>query len=124
MPRLILIDHDVVGIENLAPQGYWAEDLGRDKVLTTHVLCQRISPQMAVSSIRGRFQRSSAKDLQTKGRLVVFTCVDSIGTRRLIWQSLHHQAALLVDGRMSAEVIRVLAVDTPATDGYYATTLF
>jgi sulfur carrier protein ThiS adenylyltransferase len=37
---------------------------------------------------------------------------------------LRHHAALWLDGRMSAEVIRVLAVASPATDGFYATTLF
>jgi sulfur carrier protein ThiS adenylyltransferase len=31
---------------------------------------------------------------------------------------------LFVDGRMSAEVIRVLAADRPASDSYYATMLF
>jgi sulfur carrier protein ThiS adenylyltransferase len=31
---------------------------------------------------------------------------------------------LFVDGRMTAEVLRVLAVGEPATDGHYATTLF
>ena len=29
-----------------------------------------------------------------------------------------------MDGRLSAEVIRVLAADAPATDAYYPTTLF
>jgi sulfur carrier protein ThiS adenylyltransferase len=55
---------------------------------------------------------------------MAFCCVDSITTRRLIWESLRSRVAFFVDGRMSAEVIRVLAVESPATDGYYATTLF
>jgi sulfur carrier protein ThiS adenylyltransferase len=37
---------------------------------------------------------------------------------------VRNAAALLVDGRMSAEVIRVLAADHPATDTHYHTTLF
>ena len=56
--------------------------------------------------------------------LVVFCCVDSITTRRLLWESFRQQAAFFVDGRMSAEVMRVLAVAAPAADDYYATTLF
>jgi len=55
---------------------------------------------------------------------VVFCCVDSISTRRLVWESLRNDVALFLDGRMSAEVIRVLAVDSPVTDEYYPTTLF
>jgi sulfur carrier protein ThiS adenylyltransferase len=55
---------------------------------------------------------------------VVFACVDAIGTRRAVWEAVRSRAAFFVDGRMAAEVLRVLAVDSPATDAYYATTLF
>ena len=34
------------------------------------------------------------------------------------------RARFFADGRMNAEVIRVLASDRPAADSYYATTLF
>jgi hypothetical protein len=71
-----------------------------------------------------RFKRSTARSLAAQHRLVAFVCVDSIQARRLIWESLRGVAALYVDGRMSAEVIRVLAVQQPSTDAYYATTLF
>jgi hypothetical protein len=57
-------------------------------------------------------------------RQVVFACVDSIGTRRLLFETLRYQAAFFVDGRMSAEVLRILAVARPATDHGYETTLF
>jgi hypothetical protein len=124
MPHLTLIDPDLVAVENLAPQGYWPRNLGTAKVLATQALCQKINPQLEVSLLQGRFQRSCVKSLRAKDQLVVFCCVDSIVTRRLIWESLRCQAALLVDGRMSAEVIRVLAVASPAADDYYATTLF
>ncbi len=50
--------------------------------------------------------------------------MDSIVRRRLIWEAVKLQAALFVDGRMSAEVIRVLAVDSPASDDFYHRTLF
>jgi sulfur carrier protein ThiS adenylyltransferase len=124
IPQLTLIDHDLVGEENLAPQGYWPENIGQAKVVATQALCQRIYPPMAITSVQGRFQRSSARQFRTQNHLVVFSCVDSILTRRLIWEALRQQAAFLVEGRMSAEVIRVLAVTSPATDDYYATTLF
>jgi len=42
---------------------------------------------------------------------VLFCCVDSIETRRFIWQSVRERVAFFCDGRMSAEVLRVL-VDT------------
>ena len=37
--HLTLIDHDIVGVENLAPQAYWPEDIGNKKVEATAALC-------------------------------------------------------------------------------------
>jgi sulfur carrier protein ThiS adenylyltransferase len=42
----------------------------------------------------------------------------------MIWETIRSTALFFVDGRMSAEVLRVIAVDDPVSDGYYATTLF
>jgi sulfur carrier protein ThiS adenylyltransferase len=55
---------------------------------------------------------------------VVFACVDRIETRGLIWESIRTRAALFIDGRMNAEVLRVLTSQHPASDTYYPTTLF
>lgn len=57
-------------------------------------------------------------------RAVIFCCVDSISARQMIWESVKGIASLFIDARMAAEVIRVLAVERPASDSYYATTLF
>lgn len=124
IPQLTLFDEDTVGIENLAPQGYWAEDLGAPKVLTTQAICARLNPEIQILPVVERFKRTSATQLSLDRRLIVFACVDSITTRRLIWESLRHRAGLFLDGRMAAEVIRVLAVSSPAADNYYPTTLF
>jgi len=124
MPRLTLFDDDTVQVENLAAQGYWPEDLNIPKVSATAALCQRIHPAIHLTAIAERFKRSTARRLACEAPLVVFACVDSIATRKLLWESLRYQAALFLDGRMSAEVIRVLASDSPATDTSYAATLF
>ena len=124
IPRLTLLDHDDVQVENLAPQGYWVEDLNTSKVAATAALCRRINPDIQLTAVAERFKRSSARSLPTDRRLIIFLCVDSIQTRRQIWEVLRSQSSLFLDGRMSAEVVRVLAVGSPDTDGYYATTLF
>ena len=65
--------------------------------------------------------------LRYSGRKRVHDSAEIMATivaRRLVWESLHGRAAFFTDGRMSAEVVRVLAVDAPAADAYYATTLF
>lgn len=124
VPRLTLFDHDVVQVENLAAQGYWPEDLGTAKVQATAALCRRINPKVEILPVSERFKRSTAADLTTDPALAVFLAVDTIGARKMIWEALRQRAAFLADGRMSAEVVRVLAVGSPATDHSYAATLF
>src|SRR5262245_31847108 len=102
---LTLIDPDTVQVENLAPQGYWPEDLGRQKVEATAALCRRINPDMRLTMLAERFHRSMIRRT-TSGAVVVFACVDTITSRRFIWQTLVRQHALLIDGRMSGEVLR------------------
>jgi molybdopterin/thiamine biosynthesis adenylyltransferase len=77
VPRLTLYDDDKVQVENLAPQGYWVEDLDTAKVYSTTALCRRIHPQIEVTAAAERFKRSSARTLSADPRLVVFLCVPS-----------------------------------------------
>jgi molybdopterin-synthase adenylyltransferase len=122
---LELFDFDTVAVENLAPQAYWPQDLGRPKVEATADVCRLIHPEGEVSVHPERFRRSDARCFGEAGRvLAIFCCVDSITARGLIWESVKDRAGFFADGRMSAEVIRVLASDAPPVDGHYAATLF
>lgn len=126
--RLDLVDPDMVGTENLACQAYWEADVGQTKVEATAAACRLINPAVRLELYAERFCRWSTKSLAAFADAaihpVVFCCVDSIATRQLIWDSVRSAASFFVDGRMSAEVIRVLAAIEPSLDGYYATTLF
>jgi sulfur carrier protein ThiS adenylyltransferase len=128
MPRLTLVDDDTVGIENLAAQGYWPADLQHAKVEATALLCRSIHPEAVVTVVIQRFGRSSPKRLaltdSSAGHLICFACVDSIATRKLLWESLRGVVSLWVDGRMAGETLRVLASDHPVTDAHYPSTLF
>jgi molybdopterin-synthase adenylyltransferase len=128
VPRLDLVDFDRVGVENLAPQAYFQQDVGRSKVAATAEAIKMINPAVAVTSHAERFRRSSPKALgcfaDASKPTAVFCCVDSVATRQLVWQAVKSRCAFFADGRMSAEVIRVLASDKPARDSYYPTTLF
>src|SRR2546421_5518329 len=53
-----LIDHDLVGVENLAPQAYWPADIGKPKVEVTASLCRAINPEVQVQLHADRFRRS------------------------------------------------------------------
>ena len=118
VPRLQLIDPQLVETENLAAQGYLEEDLSGSKVEATARLCARMHGQIQIEPVISRFRRSD-----TVGDCV-FACVDSIQTRRLIWAALREQIRFYVDGRMSAEVLRVLAVADEAGRRHYPTTFF
>jgi len=116
VPVLVLYDQDTVAVENLAAQGYRPDQLGQDKAEATAVDRQRINPRTHTVAKAERFRRSSGGQI-TVGNcsLVVLCCVDSITMHKLIWGAVRAEAALFLDGRMSAPVIRVLAVEQPAT---------
>lgn len=125
VPLIVVYDHDTVAVENLAAQGYRPDQLGQAKVNATALDCQRLNPATHTVPRPERFRRSTGSQVSIGGSsLVVFCCVDSITTRKLIWESVRSRASLFLDARMSAEVIRVLAVDHPATDNGYSSTLF
>ena len=123
-----LIDPDVVEVVNLAPQAYYEADVGQPKVVATAAACRMLNTQAEVTTHQQRFRRSSSRTLaaltDSTARCVVFCCVDSIFTRELVWQTVRQRAAFFADGRMSAEVVRVVAAADAAADAYYATTLF
>jgi sulfur carrier protein ThiS adenylyltransferase len=122
--RMTLYDDDVVQAVNLAPQGYWPEDMQQPKVHATAELCRRIHPPLSVTAVPERFKRSTGRELPGDGEPVLFCCVDSIVTRRMIWETVRSSVRFFVDGRMSAEVLRVLAAGEPALDEDYPRTLF
>jgi molybdopterin-synthase adenylyltransferase len=116
--KLKLIDFDRVEIENLCCQGYLEHDLGMLKVDATSRMCRMINSQVTVEQVGERFQRSSpAGD-------VLFCCVDSIDTRKFIWQAVKDRVSVFVDTRMSASVARVIAVVDSIGREHYPTTLF
>lgn len=118
VPWLQLIDPDIVEPVNLACQGYLEDDLGRSKVSATADLCQQINHGLEVHEVGERFRRT-----MEVGN-VLFSCVDSINTRRLIWQAVRDRIEFYSDGRMSAEVLRVLVACDAASRRHYPTTLF
>ena len=117
-PRLTLIDFDTVEESNLASQGYLEADLGLLKVSATAEQCRRIHSGIEVTEIADRFRRSM--DVGS----VVFCAVDKIDTRRIIWQSVRDRVSFFADGRMTAEVIRVLTACDDRSRRHYSSTLF
>ncbi len=118
VPRLQLIDHDLVEKNNITTQGYQAADIGRPKVEATADACRQLEPLISVAVIFDRFR--SAQQLGN----TVFCCVDSISTRATIWRSIERRCQFWADGRMLGEVMRTLVATADQGRRHYATTLF
>ncbi len=118
VPWLQLVDFDVVEESNLASQGYLEADLGSLKVNATANLCRKVNSSLAMQTINTRFRRNM--DIGN----TVFCCVDSIEARRLLWEAVKDRCKFFSDGRMSAEVLRVLTACDTASREHYPTTLF
>jgi sulfur carrier protein ThiS adenylyltransferase len=116
--NLHLLDFDKVEESNIASQGYLEGDIDKYKVDATGKLCKKINATINLRAEKDRFR------LNTTLGQIVFLCVDSIDTRSHIWQAVRDNVKFFVDGRMSAEVYRVLTVTSPKEGEYYDKTLF
>jgi molybdopterin-synthase adenylyltransferase len=118
VPRLQLIDFDVVDLTNLTTQGYLAADVGQPKVSATAAAIARLDPSITVETIQDRY--SSRVPIGQ----AVFCCVDSITARAAIWRSAGPKCRFWSDGRMLGEVLRVLTVAEHVGREHYPTTFF
>jgi len=115
---LQLIDFDRVEQSNLASQGYLESDLGKPKIEATGELCVQINSNLTIELIQNRFRRS------TETGNIVFCAVDSIDSRRFIWDVLKDKVSFFCDGRMTAEVLRVVTACDLNSRQHYPETLF
>ena len=118
VPHLQLVDFDKVEISNLATQGYLQKDIQRPKIDVTAEFTREMNHDLNVEVIFERFKRS------TPVGNCVFACVDSIVIRKLIWDSVKDKVNFYCDGRMSAEVLRVITACDEKSREYYPQTLF
>lgn len=118
VPALEMIDFDTVDESNITTQGYRQSDIGRPKVEALAEELQRIDASLLVGTITDRWRPSRTTED------VVFCCVDSISARAAIWRSVGPGCRFWSDGRMRAEVIRVLSVAETQGREHYPSTLF
>ena len=118
IPWLQIVDFDTVDASNLASQGYLENDLGKLKVEATTLLCKQINTTVEIHWEKQPFRRS----METGN--IVFCAVDQIHTRRLIWEAVKDKTNFFGDGRMTAEVLRILTACDFNSRKHYPTTLF
>ena len=117
--KLQLIDFDVIEQTNVTTQGYLESDIGASKIAATGSAVHSIDPTIELDLIEDRYrpQQHAVGD-------AVFCCVDSISARSAIWRSAGPRCLFWCDGRMLAEVMRVLTVADEQGRSHYPTTLF
>jgi sulfur carrier protein ThiS adenylyltransferase len=118
VPRLQLVDFDVVDLTNVTTQGYCSTDVGMTKVLATLAAIRQLDPAIQVEAIEDRYRP------RIQIGQAVFCAVDSIDARAAIWRSAGGKCRFWADGRMLGEVLRVLAATETAGRDHYPTTLF
>lgn len=119
IPKIQIIDFDTVEAPNLGPQGYFETDIGTEKVAATGRLMARINPAVELDMINDRYKKS------TEVHDCVFCCVDKMDARKFIYESLmEKQCKFFVDGRMAAEVLRVITASDDDSWDYYKYALF
>jgi sulfur carrier protein ThiS adenylyltransferase len=116
--KLQFVDFDCVELTNVTTQGYLAQDIGLPKVEATACAVRLIDPAIQLSLVVDRFRP------QLRIGNSVFCCVDLISARSAIWRSVSNRCDVWIDGRMLAEVIRILTASDQASRIHYPTTLF
>jgi molybdopterin/thiamine biosynthesis adenylyltransferase len=118
VPKLQLVDFDLVEPTNITTQGYLQADLGLEKVAATAEPIRQIDLKIELALVADRYR----PQLATGDAL--FCCVDSIATRAAIWRGAGSRTRFWCDGRMLGEVMRILTVAGDQGRSHYPTTLF
>ena len=117
--KIHIVDFDKVEEANLGAQGFFEEDLGKPKVTAIEDTIKKINPKCKVIADNNRFIADDPVGS------VLFCCVDSIEIREFIWKAVKSKVDLFIDGRMSAEALRVLVHTKNADEqAFYESTLF
>ena len=119
--RLTLIDFDEVDTINLGVQGFYKEEVGLPKVSAVKRRIQSINSNVETCTWNEGYDPQ-----RVPSRSVVFSCVDSIKTRREIFRHYREKDwSALLDGRMAAESLQVYCVTRePRVLASYQASLF
>ncbi len=117
--KLTLVDYDDIERHNFPNQIYRLSDLGKKKVTALREICKDFSG-IEASIIPEKFTNQKLTG-------VVISGVDSMASRKEIWEKikLNPSIDLYIDGRMGAEVGKILTVvpTDPDEVAFYEATL-
>lgn len=128
--KLSLWDPDKVNVENLGPQLYSEDHIGREKVEACADDCNFLSKEAQSCVFPKPFEADNDDDWQETFDSVLFMCVDSMDTRGEIFEKLVERYSpyipVFFDARMAAEALQVYCLDPMMPDHaeMYRKTLF
>lgn len=102
---LTLIDHDDVGLENLAMQFFEVADVGKPKVEALASTLQEFGVGNIIT-IKDKFDPTKHS---TDG--IVISGVDSMAVRKMIFDATTEKTKLFLDARTGGELVTALAVN-------------
>ncbi len=116
--KLTMMDADTVGEENLAPQGFRNSSVGANKTAAVRDECSRRTTDYTVLDSKPR--RFGRADKGIVGGAYVFSCVDTMTSRRLVWEaSVAGKARWFGDARAAGETVEVITESSPSSDSLY-----
>lgn len=127
--KVTIWDHDTVGTENLAPQRFKEAQVGVKKVVAVAEEMKALNSSLVIDSFPSRLRSSwidslpNAKEDDMVKR-VLFVAVDTMDARRNFYDTARLKFHFVIDTRMNAEVLRILAFNTLKPEFDYSKTLF
>ncbi len=121
-PVIHLTDFDTVEVGNLGSQGFDQDEVGVHKTVAVSLTLSNINNGVVLNQNRRRFRRTDAREMDRAH--VVFSCVDGMDARKRIFNAIRTKVGLFIDGRMSAEILRVLTYKATEDPKTYSDTLF
>lgn len=118
--KLTLVDFDTVDETNVVTQGYINAHIGRSK---SEVMYEHVVNVLGKENIKDCYVVNRAWSRRYCGvAKAVFMCVDSIDTRRRIWEACRNEPLFWCDTRMLGLTIRVLSAWDDASNKKYGST--
>ena len=125
-PSITLIDPDIVEETNVVTQGYFETDAENAvfKVVATSKMCHLINRDTRINIVH----HNAPCPMLVLDPAVVFCCVDTMKARANIFKNVTSWTPkpLFIDGRMTAEVCRILVANPTIENSWhgYTRTLF
>lgn len=116
---LLILDPDTVGEENIAPQGFANGVVGSSKARVVKDECW--SRRAMDAKFLAESRRFGRADKNIVGDAHMFCCVDSMTSRRLVWEAcVAGGAKWFGDARAAGETIQVISESAVRADSLYA----